>query len=95
MVSARKVIGAGLAIMGFCGILSIFIVHLKYHQSMPREAQQETGRVLRYRAMRTTVYVNERELRIAKTAALMAALGFPAFALGAYLSTDGKTRATP
>ena len=94
-MSVRKVIGSGLAILGFLGVLSLFIVHLEYYRRMPRETQQETGRVLRYRAMRTTVYVNERELRIAQTAALMAALGFPAFALGAYLSTDGKRRATP
>lgn len=95
MVTVRKLIGSGLAILGFFGALSIFIVHLEYYRKMPREAQQETGRVLRYRAMRTTVYVNERELSIAEASAFMAALGFPAFALGVYLSTSGTSRAKP
>ena len=86
MVITRKQLAARLALLGLLGILSIFAVDLGYYRTMPREPQQETGRVLTFRALRTTVYVNERERRIAATAAFLAPLGFVMAALGAYLS---------
>jgi hypothetical protein len=94
MVSIRKVIGNGLALVGLCGVLATFLVHVEYYRVMPRHPQQEAGRVLRYRAMRTTVYVSQRELRLAQACTLMAPIGFALAGLGVYLLID-RRRAPP
>lgn len=87
VVNLRKGIAIGLATLGFCGLLSIFAVEFQYYRTMPRQAQPETGRVHEFRALRTPIYVTEREIRIAETARYLATLGFVMFALGAYLLT--------
>jgi hypothetical protein len=81
----RKVLAIGLQALGFCGLLSVFAVDFQYYRTMPRHAQAETGRVRQFRALRTPIYVTEREIRIAETTQYLATLGFVMFALGAYL----------
>lgn len=92
MVTLRKGVAVGLAILGSLGLLSIFVAQIAYYRAMPREADQGTGRVHRYRAMRTEMYVSETELKIAHGSAFMATLGFVMFALGAHLARHWPVR---